>query len=380
MKHLIIISLLVLSTFTTQAQEPETVYSFALVSKPLSWQKEQVKAWKAEIDKNPQNAIAWLNYYLATRNVLKTDPADKRTYEEKQEDLYKLVDNMGKAIPNSYEYNLCMWKNNGFDFKYYPYLEKAIALGAGRTEHLDYIINIAEMNRDVAKRNEASIKKWEAGLLSPGMMYYNYNVLAGLEPNAILVTAGDNDTYPAWCVQAQGFRTDVTVINTSLIMVQEYRERLFKELGVTFTPPKSEDMDEFKKELVKALVNNNKGYPLYIGLTAIGHDGISKTIQDKLYLTGLAYLYCENPIDEKAVLKKNFEQIYTLDYISRSFYTDISAPLVKVINQNYIVPMLKLYDHYKAAGDINKQTWIKELVLAVSKGTGCEADVNKHLN
>jgi hypothetical protein len=47
---------------------------------------------------------------------------------------------------------------------------------------------------------------------------YNHNILAGLDSNAIIFTNGDMDTYPAWYWQyIEGFRTDVTVVNLSLL-------------------------------------------------------------------------------------------------------------------------------------------------------------------
>lgn len=355
------------------AQQPEEIYGKNKVLKTNEYYLQQLDLWKKETDKDSQNANAWFNYYKASRNAYIVGE-EKDSLNSKGVNrfarLEKIVTSMEKNVPTSFEYHYVKWMNGNNDLSLFPFLEKAYTINPKRTEPLLSMAYYYEIKGDYTSKKKFAAQYYNSGDFSAGLLIYGTNLLSGLEKEAIILTEGDKDT-DAMLLLQQGkeTRTDVQLINLNLLMIKEYRNRIFIELEIPewkSDPLKSDyDYDIYKTSIVDHISNNKKGRPVYVAASV--SERFAGPASLYLYPTGLALRYSKTSFDNQTMLIENFEKKYQLDYLIHYPSGDMSEANVHQFNINYLSALFMLNDYYVGQENKTKADYYQNLAEHVAR-------------
>jgi tetratricopeptide (TPR) repeat protein len=200
-----------------------------------------------------------------------------------------------------------------------------------------------------------------------------YNMLQTCEPNSILFTNGDNDTFPLWYLQeVEQIRTDVVVANLSLLnttwYVEQLRERYkdnpfikmsdkeiqsldfkrWESKKISINAPKDSNNEIGKIEwelnptylgvalrtqdlMVLRIINdNNWNRPIYFGVTVSPTSMLN--LDNYLQMEGLAYRLVNN---SNQIINQNKMSDNLLSYIGdNSWFTDYDSNKYNLLDRD----------------------------------------------
>jgi hypothetical protein len=134
------------------------------------------------------------------------------------------------------------------DMKSQQFLERASALDP---EYMDpwYGLVITYLAHGNLENADAALRRLLSGkAVEDEVMDFSYNMIASMDSNAILITNGDNDTYPGWILtRIIRYRPDVKIVNRTLLNTDWYPMMIMKEGVPTFT--NAADSDSLRKQV-----------------------------------------------------------------------------------------------------------------------------------
>lgn len=366
------------------AQKPQTIYSIVKDRQEFSWYETQASLWKQEIDKDNKNANAWYNYYAANRAMRNLAHGEEEKREKYQELCDKIVDDAYEVLPNSFEANHLKCWNSNSKSDGAVYLEKAYNINPNDPRTFVDMMTNAEIEQDYENYSKFCKKYYVANEVSAPVLNWGYNILSEVDQNAIIFSAGDNDTYPIWVVQEEkSFRKDVKNINTYLLLIDDYRNKLFEKLGVPALDmdmskvESQEDYDAKRMVLYAHVLDNYKKGPVYVSGSAMQQFG---DWSEELVLVGLSYKYTKENIDNVSIIKRNYEHRYLLDHLKEVFSYNIGNGVADRMDALYLPMMVKLYKHYVQSEERGKQADLLQLIISISERTGQQTEISSLLD
>src|SRR5690606_28235433 len=201
---------------------------------------------------------------------------------------------------------------------------KAAAIGATGVSLLAGPVLLASQNWNDHDRSEKFLARDMAK-----------NYLESCAPNAILFSYGDNDTYPLWYVQeVEGFRTDVRVVNLSLLSADWYMRQMMKKVNDAEALPINIDPEKIKDGVRDVIYYSDMNIPNHVDiedlLTIMLYDDqqYKVQLQSGKWANILPTKKMQYQIDRQAVIQNQVVPESWQDAIVDTMKWDFSAGII----------------------------------------------------
>ncbi len=360
-------ALLVLAPFVAVAQKAEPIKGIVESDRDSAWYAAQTVAWEKEVRRSPKDESAWQNLFDATRYLCMyrgDDPAPQKA----------IVDRMRRNIPGTFTYHYCCYRSDVTADGAGRDMERAIELGADNVDAYGAFISYLWMSGQFERMYDFGRRYFDSGWYSPGLLQYSYNQLQGLPEGALFFGNGDAELLPKVVLQGgMGVHRDKVVVPMSFLTLPGYVNALCRRLDIEAPrlPERSSDWDAAADSVAQWIIAKS-GRPAYFAPT-VGERRLQRFSRN-LYSEGLVLRYSEQPYDNLAVMKRNVEQRYLLDYLRVSFVPQRRWASDTTMQLNYVVVLGPLLRFYRESGDSARLAWLTGLLREAIDRASCDEE------
>lgn len=367
------------------SQKTTFQWSDSIMAQVPSFRK-QADEWKQKTEKNPTDEEAWFRYDH-TLSMLRTFTPGKAIEKE----ISDMLEAIKKHIPNTATYALI--RNSTLPFREQDMSFKDI-IDKWPDAVLHYPTYLAVSLEDKERLERISTRWYQSGTYPPEALTFTYNELISADKDALIITDTNFDLYGSYLLRyGKGLFADKKVIFSTFLIGTPFMDKITEELGI----PKYEEKDSEKiymtKTPVTTLMNKSKECldhiikytkrPVYFSISV--SEPMKALFKPYLHPEGLLMRYSPEPYDNLAVMRRNFENTYLLDYLRESFYpekmmegTSLDPERVEMLSLYYVPAFRSLLQFYKESGDVTHYDKLYSLLESViRKAKYCSAEVRE---
>jgi hypothetical protein len=245
------LALLAVLAAATAADRPPEVLSWRHQILSTERYGELAQQWERYAQEHPGDARAWVEWADALRYSGARDAAN-----EKYARAFA-IDSTDAAAATAFACIQVTGQAKAGDWELGDRLLRRVMERHPDFPDAYYMLWVTALRRgDEALAQRCLRRLVETGDMPRPLVDYGYNMLVGAPLNAIVLTNGDNDTYPPLAVQAlRGLRLDVAIVNLSLLNTEWYiRYQRDRGVPIPFTDAEIAGLKATRENLIATQV------------------------------------------------------------------------------------------------------------------------------